>query len=284
MKSIVVKNRIVTLLAGLFLLAGLLLFPAQLILAAPAEDASENIAVCYKDGLYRGVGYGISSKVILEVLVEDGKIAQITEVSQTETPAFWERALAMFERIIDSQSLDVDVVTGATLSSEAIREAVGDALKQAEMTADEQAAYHFEGMITALPELEGLTLEDASAVEAARSAYSALTEAQRQLVPDAAMEKLAALEEKLAALSQPEEPQENPTPTVPESDVQVPEERHEASDQQQSVKDAAAVDTKTSQNVKTGIPEMGNIGAALVLCGGAIILSVGWLQNRPRRN
>lgn len=191
MKNTVVNYRRCALLVGLLLLMALLIFPVRPAFAAQAV---------YKDDTYRGTGHGISGLVVVDVTVADGQIATITEVSQRETPAFWARALEMFERIIGAQSTAVDAVTGATLSSESIREAVEDALDQAKLSDDALAAAAFERQVAALPAPEALTLEDVQAVQDARAAYDALTAGQKAHVSADSLKALEAAEDAIATL------------------------------------------------------------------------------------
>ncbi|MCK8816091.1 FMN-binding protein [Natroniella sulfidigena] len=99
------------------------------------EDAAEETAAAevnvadVADGTYDGVGEGNGGDVELEVTVADGEITDIAIGDHDETegiadPAFDEVPAA----IIDAQSTDVDAASGATYSSEAIMEAVADAL------------------------------------------------------------------------------------------------------------------------------------------------------------
>lgn len=84
------------------------------------------------DGVYTGSCYGYKSLITVRVTVEDGKIASIEVISEGDDPAYfnpaWKQIVA---DILDSQSTDVDVYSGATYSSEGIIYAVEDALSQA---------------------------------------------------------------------------------------------------------------------------------------------------------
>lgn len=85
----------------------------------------------YKRGTYEGSGHGKFSDVVLSVKIRRGKITAINVISQNETPNYWKRAVAVIDRIIESNNTAVDGVTGATKSSNAIKTAVDNALKQA---------------------------------------------------------------------------------------------------------------------------------------------------------
>ena len=90
----------------------------------PAEE--------YLDGVYTGTGEGYGGEVTVSVTVTDGRIADIQLVSAPdETPAFLERAMAVLTAIKSGQTTQVDAVSGATYSSEGLKEAVRNALEQA---------------------------------------------------------------------------------------------------------------------------------------------------------
>lgn len=79
-----------------------------------------------KDGIYRGE-YALSPvKVIAEVIVQDKKIHKINIVEHEN--GFGGKAEVITERIIENQSLNVDSVAGATVSSKVIVKAVENAL------------------------------------------------------------------------------------------------------------------------------------------------------------
>ena len=97
---------------------------------------------------FEGVGTGIGGEMKLNVTVEDGKITAIEVVSHGETAGISDPAFAQIpQAIIDNQSLAVDVVGGATLTSNGILAAVEAAaaaagldvaaLKAAEVKAEE---------------------------------------------------------------------------------------------------------------------------------------------------
>lgn len=80
------------------------------------------------DGVYKGSATGFSGPVTVAVTIIDKKITSIDILSSTDDEAFFNRAKAVIDRIIASQSFDVDVVSGATYSSNGIIGAVKNAL------------------------------------------------------------------------------------------------------------------------------------------------------------
>lgn len=77
-------------------------------------------------------GAGRNGDITLTVTIADGKITQIENVSNKETPKYWAEAVKLFDSILAANGTDgVDAVSGATLSSDGILEAVDDALAKA---------------------------------------------------------------------------------------------------------------------------------------------------------
>jgi uncharacterized protein with FMN-binding domain len=82
------------------------------------------------DNVYHG-SYDLSGtpvKVILDVTVQDQNITAINIIKHTCSP-IGKKAEKITERIIEHQSLAVDVVSGATGSSMAIMKAIENALR-----------------------------------------------------------------------------------------------------------------------------------------------------------
>lgn len=97
--------------------------------AAPAQATQ---AGTYTPGTYTGVGAGKNGDITVEVTFSADKIERITVVSHSETPSLSDAAIANIPtQIVESQSLGVDAVSGATYTSNGIVEAVADAVKQA---------------------------------------------------------------------------------------------------------------------------------------------------------
>ena len=83
----------------------------------------------YADGVYTGTGSGFRGATNVTVTIENGEITDITIDSYQDDKKYFSRAeSSVTEDIIDSQSVDVDAVSGATFSSNSIKEAVADAL------------------------------------------------------------------------------------------------------------------------------------------------------------
>jgi urocanate reductase len=96
----------------------------------PAEEELVN-------GTFEGTAQGMQGPVTAKITVKDSKITDIEFTENSETPNV---TVVAFERIpaqiIEHQSLALDAVTGATLSSYAILNAVANAAKAAGLDVD----------------------------------------------------------------------------------------------------------------------------------------------------
>lgn len=85
----------------------------------------------YEDGKFEATVDGHNGPLTVEVLVEDGKITAIKLIAQEETEGIADAALEdVPKEIIKANSTDIEIVSGATVTSEAIIEAVEKALKK----------------------------------------------------------------------------------------------------------------------------------------------------------
>lgn len=88
--------------------------------------------VTYQDGTYTGTAPGFGGDITVSVTIADGKMTAIEIVSAAgETPSFLARAKTIISKMLETQSADVDVVSGATYSSNGIINAVKNALVKA---------------------------------------------------------------------------------------------------------------------------------------------------------
>ena len=81
-----------------------------------------------EDGVYKGTGTGYAGDITVSVLIKDKQIVSIDILSSSDDAAFFMRAKAVIDKIIEGQTLDVDTVSGATFSSRGIISAVKNAL------------------------------------------------------------------------------------------------------------------------------------------------------------
>jgi len=100
--------------------------------AIDALDAVDESDAEYEDGTYTGSAQGFGGTITVSVTIENGNIASIAIVSASgETPEYLRRAKGVIDSILNQQSTNVDVVSGATYSSNGIIQAVRNALAQA---------------------------------------------------------------------------------------------------------------------------------------------------------
>lgn len=98
----------------------------------PAQEMDEESEGDFslKDGLYQGSGTGFGGEIIVAVEIENQTMKNIWILAaEHEDEAFLNRAKALIQVMLDTQTPEVDVVSGATYSSNGIIEAVKDALK-----------------------------------------------------------------------------------------------------------------------------------------------------------
>lgn len=99
----------------------------------PAEHANTLVTSdTYKAGTYEGTGMGNNGKIKISVTVSDKEITDVTVLEHKESAGISDLALLQIpESIIKHQSLAVDVVSGATRTSEGLLAAAEAALKEA---------------------------------------------------------------------------------------------------------------------------------------------------------
>lgn len=84
-----------------------------------------------KDGSYTGSAKGMNDEVKVEVTVQAGKITQVVIKEHKESAGISDPAIQeMPNKIVEAQSTKVDVVTNASITSNAIKAAVENALAQ----------------------------------------------------------------------------------------------------------------------------------------------------------
>ena len=84
------------------------------------------------DGEYESIVDGQEGKMIVKTTITDGKIANVEIVEQKETESIAKPALESIPTsIVEKNSVDLDTISGATLTSNRIMDAVADSLKQA---------------------------------------------------------------------------------------------------------------------------------------------------------
>jgi len=102
-----------------------------LAIAGCAASPKTAPAAGWRDGVYVGSNFTGVGKAKIQVTIKDGKIADVKTLSEFSSWVGCKAYGAMQARIVAKQTPEVDAVTGATLSSNNIKNAVRDALRKA---------------------------------------------------------------------------------------------------------------------------------------------------------
>ncbi|WP_446715382.1 FMN-binding protein [Caloramator sp. Dgby_cultured_2] len=88
--------------------------------------------ITYKDGIYIGSSEGKNGEIKVKVTVKDGRIHNIEILSHSDTENLFE---IVYKKIIsavyEKQSAEVEIVSGATLTSNGLIRAISNALEGA---------------------------------------------------------------------------------------------------------------------------------------------------------
>ena len=83
-------------------------------------------------GTFRGTAQGMRAPIVVDVMVEKGEIKTVTVVQNEDSPVISDAAVnSVPQRICAQQNIEVDKVSGATITSFAIKAAVANALTEA---------------------------------------------------------------------------------------------------------------------------------------------------------
>ena len=92
----------------------------------------EETSDLYTPGTYEGSAQGFGGTITVSVTVDESEITSIDVLSHSgEDAAYFSQAMTLTEQILRGQSTDLDAVTGATLSSIGLLDAVDAALEKA---------------------------------------------------------------------------------------------------------------------------------------------------------
>lgn len=101
------------------------------------KSTSEDSAITFKAGTYEATAKGHNADLKLSVTVDETSIKEINILEHNESPGISDPAFEKVpNEIIETQSVNVDSVSGATVSSMAIITAVTEALKQSGVDID----------------------------------------------------------------------------------------------------------------------------------------------------
>ncbi|MEE0705932.1 MAG: FMN-binding protein [Adlercreutzia sp.] len=110
------------------------------IAADPAAKAEGSL----HDGVYVGVGKGMEGLITVTLLVDDGRISclETTQEGESQSRGGYEaiRDGKYAQMIEAAQGSDIDTISGATITTAGVKQAVDDALAQAEQGAAAEAS------------------------------------------------------------------------------------------------------------------------------------------------
>lgn len=90
------------------------------------------LAVAENENTFTGTAKGFGGDVSVTITVEDGRITDAVVTGDNETPSIGGQAVeTLGGAIVEAQSAEFDSVSGATVTSSAVREALKDAMRQA---------------------------------------------------------------------------------------------------------------------------------------------------------
>lgn len=85
-----------------------------------------------KDGSFTGIGIGFGGQIQVEVKIEDEKIIDIKSINHNETKGYYEEVFRNISReIVETQSIKIDTISGATATSRGFLSAIKSGLSQA---------------------------------------------------------------------------------------------------------------------------------------------------------
>lgn len=100
--------------------------------ASILQEEQEEEESGYRDGTYEGSAYGFGDLITVAVTLKDGKMTDISVLrADGEDKPYYTQSLTVLDKMLSTQSTEVDTVSGATLTSEGIIDAVADALGKA---------------------------------------------------------------------------------------------------------------------------------------------------------
>ncbi|MFV0550860.1 MAG: flavocytochrome c [Anaerorhabdus sp.] len=147
-----------------------------MLLTLSLTACSNPASTAIKNGNYTGEGTGKGGIIKVEVKIEDDTIKAINVLEQTETAGFKKALDTLTENILKTNTLEVDIVTGCTMTSKGFLEAVNNALVTAGANASMLKKMGTESVKT---EKESVTKEyDIIVIGAGGAGFSAAIEAK----------------------------------------------------------------------------------------------------------
>jgi fumarate reductase flavoprotein subunit len=111
----------------------MLIFITAILCVLALFPGCETSAGTYDAGTYTATAEGYSGDLTVEVEFDKDSILSVKVTDQNETAGFGDRAIEeLTKKITEAQTYEVDAVTSATVTSDAIKAAVKDCVRQAE--------------------------------------------------------------------------------------------------------------------------------------------------------
>ena len=106
--------------------------PETTVTTTTAVETEPPAPTVYNDGTFTGKAYGYDGYIYVTITVENDMITSVSSTCEEEDISYWLSCREkVISQIIDSQQTEVDAVSGATYSSNAIMKAVAAALETA---------------------------------------------------------------------------------------------------------------------------------------------------------
>lgn len=123
--------------------------PTEAATDAPTEAVTEPTTEAAPVGeVFTGKAQGMMCEIVAEVTVAEGKIVDVKLTGADETPSLGGVVLAeMPSKILAAQSAEVDGMAGATITTDAVKAAVNEALAQAGLYVPAETEAHTEAPV-----------------------------------------------------------------------------------------------------------------------------------------
>lgn len=110
----------------------ILLLLIMILTGCSNPDSQEVKKTVYKDGTYTTSSVGYGGEFYVETTLKDDKLVDVVVKEHNETPSIGGVAMEqMIEKMKKENKYDVDVVSGATKTSQAVKDAVKQAYEKA---------------------------------------------------------------------------------------------------------------------------------------------------------
>lgn len=97
------------------------------------EKANKKVEeAIFVDGVYEGSAKGFGGEVVVSVTIKEDEITEVNVLQANgEDSSYLSMAMEMKDKILSAQSAEVDTVSGATYSSNGIKNAAAQAIEKA---------------------------------------------------------------------------------------------------------------------------------------------------------